>query len=277
MICIHTKLQTEPVRNSRKRLAEMPRKNAFLLAALVVCTAAIPTTAGDLFVELNNGSKVSFVGAINRWDMDGNHRVPVNPKAKIDRPAVTASAKKVNSGGWRFNDLPPGRYDLVILASDRIRIEGFHYPPVLEFDPFLTHGKHPPEADVAWITKDIAKARHYENKVSPLYFSGDEKRVRVFVQLLRDKPTSFDGQFGEQVATIRHEVWQYTNRYGGWAKEKRTKVLDRVLMAKRQLQTWTWTWEPTLGGIDVAEDPITIKYALPAKFEAKSVRGLLPY
>jgi len=53
----------------------MPRKNAFLLAALVVCTAAIPTTAGDLFVELNNGSKVSFVGAINRWDMDGNHRM----------------------------------------------------------------------------------------------------------------------------------------------------------------------------------------------------------
>lgn len=247
------------------------------IALLLVCVAAARSPAADLIVELKNASNVNFVGVLNRWDADGNHRAPVNPKAKIDHPAVTATAIKADNGTWRFKDLPKGRYDLVILADKRIRIEGFHYPPVLEFDPFIAHGKVPPKSDVRWIKDDIAKARHYENKVTPLYLAGDNKQVRVLVQLLRDKPTSFDAQFGEPVATLRHEVWQYTNRYGGWAKEKRTKVLDRILTSKRELRTWTWVWEPNLGGIEMAGKTFTVTYGLPAKFEAMAARGLLPY
>ena len=37
------------------------------------------------------------------------------------------------------------------------------------------------------------------------------------------------------MATVRHEVWQYTYRYGGWVKDGRTKVLDRVLMAQQRV------------------------------------------
>jgi hypothetical protein len=37
-----------------------------------------------------------------------------------------------------------------------VRIEGFHYPPVLEFDAFLSPEAKAPEAARDWVVKDIA-------------------------------------------------------------------------------------------------------------------------
>ncbi|MGM0489240.1 MAG: hypothetical protein ACQESR_21075 [Planctomycetota bacterium] len=235
--------------------------------------AAPDVRAGALTVVLKNSKDVARVGVVNRWDRDGNPRAPVDPKAKISAPRFTATATRAGPGRWVFSDLPPATYDLIILLRDRVRIEGFHYPPVLEFDEFLEHeGNVPPDVRET-IESDIAQSRHYENKVTPLYMSGNEKRVRVLVQLLRDKPTSYDGQYGEQVATLRHEVWQFTNNYGGWAKEKRTRVLDRVLMGKAQLRQWTWVWTPRLGGVDVGEDKAVVKYTIPEQWNPSRGRG----
>jgi hypothetical protein len=247
----------------------------------IVCVLALvglaEVNAGELIVELSNADDVTFVGAIDRWGADGNPRRAVDPKAKIEAPDVDAIAEKSGPGTWTFTQLAPGRYDLVILARDRKRIEGFGYPPVQEFDPFISHADKAPEAACDFITKDIAKSRLYENKVTPLFFAGDDKTVRVFVQLLRDQPTSFDAEFGEPVATLRHEVWQYTNRFGVWSKEKRTRVFDRILTGKQELRRWSWVWEPALSQIGVAADPITLRYTLPKQFVADEHRGLLPY
>ena len=147
----------------------------------------------------------------------------------------------------------------------------------MEFDPFFTHAQQPGKAARQFIARHVAQSRLYENKVTPLYFAGDDKSVRVLVQLLRDKPTSFDAQFGEPVATLRHEVWQYTNRYGAWSKEKRTRVFDRVLMAKRELRQWTWVWEPQLGDVQVGRQRLLIEYSLPKLPTKSDTRGLLPY
>jgi hypothetical protein len=76
---------------------------------------------------------------------------------------------------------------------------------------------------------------------------------------------------------MRHEVWQYTNRYGGWTKERRTRVLDRILMAQRELRKWAWVWEPDLGGIEVGQQPASISFEVPRQLTATSVHGLLPY
>jgi len=233
--------------------------------------------AGDVVVELTNGGKVTFVGAVDRWDADGNPRRMVNPKAKIDAPEVDAVAVQTRPGTWTFADLPPGRYDLVILARERIRIEGFGFPPVREFDPFIALPDQSPAAARRWITADIAKSTYYENKVTPLSFAGNDKQIRLLVQLLRDKPTRFDSQFGEPVATIRHEVWEYDQRFGAWSKEKRTRVFDRVLMAKRELRTWTWVWDPGLGHVQVGPSATTVRYTLPASFSPAKQVGLLPY
>lgn len=237
-----------------------------------------PVLAGKLTLVIPNGQNVKMVGAFQRWDQDGNPRKKVNPKAKIDVPEVDYVARRAEGGQWVFENLAPGKYDLVILAGDRVRIEGFDYAPVLEFDPFF-----PPDATVDeetrdWVFNDIKKSKHYENKVVPLYIGGDKqnKTCRVLVMLIRDKPTSYESDF-PGAATIRHEIWQYTWNYGGWQKERRTRVLDRSILHRDELRKWTWLWDPRLGGIRVEAAPVTRQYSLPTGDSTPKLQGLYPY
>ncbi len=242
--------------------------------ALALVGGRSSASAGELEVRISGNLHVTRVGVINRWDADGNARRAVNPKAKIDAPYMDATAVP-KKGYWVFPKLPAGRYDVVIFAEPRIRIEGFGYPPVLEFDDFITADQKPDEKTRALIADDIAQSRHYENKVTPLFMAGNKKIVRVLVQLLRDKKTSYDGHFGQPVATLRHEIWQYTNRYGAWTKEKRTRVLDRLLMGRADLRRWTWVWSPALGNIEVPEHGRTkIEFRVPAQLPSATVKGL---
>jgi hypothetical protein len=251
-------------------------KNVAAAAVFLTCLFPAGATAGRLTVNLGKARGVTFVGAIQRWDEDGNHRRVPDPKAKIDAPAVDAKAVDAGSGRWVFRKLPPGKYDVLILAQQRRRIEGFQYVPLKEFDPFF-----PPNAAVdaearRFIIADIKKSPHYENKVEPLFLGGDKKAVRVLVMLVRDKPTSYEGDF-PGAATIRHEIWQYSRNYGGWQKEKRTKVMDRVILHRDEVRKWTWLWDPKLGGIDVGDKPIAIEYDLPRPSGEKKLPGLYPY
>jgi hypothetical protein len=72
-------------------------------------------------------------------------------------------------------------------------------------------------------------------------------------------------------------VWQYTNQYGAWTKEKRTRVFDRVLMGKKALRQWTWCWVPQLGGIDVADEKVVVRFEIPKRLDPSKARGLFPY
>jgi hypothetical protein len=256
-------------------LHHIPKTVALAAAILLAWPVPVGAAGGRLAIELGKAKGVTFVGAVQRWDEDGNHRHVPDPKAKIDAPFVDAKAVDAGGGRWVFQKLAPGKYDLVILAKDRRRIEGFEYVPVKEFDPFFPQ-KAAVEAEARQlIIDDIKKSPHYENKVEPLYLGGDKKAVRVLMMLVRDKPTSYEGDF-PGAATIRHEIWQYSWNYGGWQKEKRTKVMDRVILHRDELRKWTWVWDPKLGGIDVGERPVTIEYELPPSGE-KKLQGLYPY
>lgn len=249
-----------------------------LVAVLLLSAfASLPTaSAAKLTIDVGRTADVTFVGAFNRWDIDGNPTKQVNPKAKIDAPEVDAVAQNEGDGRWTFSDLAPGTYDLVIMTKDRQRFEGFTYPPVLEFDPFYPPDSKMDEEVTEFIVDDIQKARHYENKVVPLYIGGDgEKTARVLVMLIRDKPTSYEGDF-PGAATMRFEVWQYDWQYGGWVKNRRTRVLHRVIMHRDDLRKWTWLWDAKLGGIEVKDSPITIEYQLPKPTDTE-IKGLRPY
>jgi hypothetical protein len=234
--------------------------------------------AAKVTVDLGESEGVTLVGAVARWDRDGNAKRPVDPKAQIDAPAVDFKAVAASGNQWVFNDLPPGRYDLVILAKNRLRIEGFSFVPVKEFDPILASDVQPDEETRQWIIDDIGKSQHYENKVVSLCLAGnkDKKAVRVLVMLIRDKPTSYEAD-SPGAATIRHELWQYSWNYGGWQKDKRTKVLDRALLHRDELRKWTWLWDPKLGGIEVGSRPLGIKYDLPRLPGQTKLKGLHPY
>ncbi len=237
-----------------------------------------PSSAGELIVDLGKSQDITLVGAIRRWDEDGASRFPVDPSAKIENPRVDGRAQPGPEGRWVFSDLADGPYDLVICTKSRIRVEGFRYPPLREFDPFLSSDARSPDDETRdEIGREIATARHYENKVAPLYWaSNGEKQVRILVQLVRDRPTSFDAEFGAPVATVRHEIWQYTRSYGSWTKDRRTEVLDRILLTREEFRRWTWVWDPRLGGIKVGRKPVTIAYRLPTKFDPQTVRGWFP-
>lgn len=255
-----------------------PIKTMMFSALLLTATVQ----AGELTVILSGHVEgITAVGAVARWGEDGKARPPVDPKAKIDAPHFEAQAASASADGtrWVFSNLPAGTYDLILIAPERkLRVEGFRYPPILEFDPFLPPSAAAPEEDTAdWIIKDIAKSPHYENKVKPLYLAAtDKKQVRILMQLVRDKATSYDSQFGAPVATVRHEVWQYTFQYGGWVKDRATAVLDRVLMAKADFHKWTWIWDPKLGGVTVGSQPIQLEYQIPARFDPDTARGWFP-
>ena len=184
------------------------------------------------------------------------------------------TAEDAGHGKWVFADLPPNNYDLVIML-DKVRIEGFSYPPVMEFDPFIPPTATAAEEAQAYIAEDIKKSPQYENKMACLYCGGDKKVTRALVQLLRDKPTSYTPGAG----TLRHEIWQYDWHYGGWQKNKRTKVIDRIIIQISELRTWTWVWEPKLGMIEVKKNkkqPLTIKFQVPTSPEPGRLKGLYP-
>ncbi len=248
--------------------AQMPA--CVVLSFLWIVLLPVSVYSADLVVELVGSEGATAVGAFNRWDGDGNARKPVNTKAAIDPPEVDASAVDQGGGRWVFKNLPPGRYDLVVMGPERRRIEGWHYPPVLEFDPFFG-----PEATVEddarkFITDDIRKSRHYENKVEPLAMGGDKQAIRVLVMLVRDLPTSYV----EGAGTIRFEIWQYTWKYGAWVKEKRTRVLHRILLQVSELRQWNWLWEASLGNIEMTSRTKTIRYKIPGKSDSEMLKGL---
>ena len=169
-----------------------PRK---LVAAGLLLAVSSIAHAAKLTVDFSGaGQDIAFVGAIQRWDQDGNHRRLPDPKAKIDAPAVDASAARAEGNQWVFKDLPKGKYDLVILGENRLRIEGFTFVPIKEFDPFVPADAKVDEEASALILDDIEKSQHYENIVEPLYLAGDAKAVRVLMMLIRDKPTSYESK-----------------------------------------------------------------------------------
>ncbi len=258
-------------------MPSLATKAVFSLAVSCLLLARFEVAqAAKVTVDLGaSGANVTFVGAVNRWDEDGNARREVNPKQKIDAPEVDAKAVQEGKSKWVFNDLPPGKYDLVILARDRIRLEGWYYTPVLEFDPVFPPTATTDDETAEVIVDHIKKSKHYENKVEPLYLGGNKKAVRILVMLIRDKVTSYEGEFAG-AATMRHEIWQYDWNYGGWVKNRRTRVLDRILMHRDELRRWTWLWEPKLGGIEVKKKPLTVNYQMP-KPSDKRLKGLYPY
>lgn len=246
-------------------------------AAFASCLWPAAVQAGDLELQLHAAQEFSLVGAIERWDADGNPRQPVDPRAQPAAPALAAQAQADDAGRWRFADLPPGRYDLLLLdAPSRVRVEGFSYPPVLDFDEFWSaDATVEPDARDA-VAEILGAEKHYENRVEPLFWAGDAEHVRVFVQLLRDAGTTFDAEFGQPVATLRHEVWQYTYQFGGWQKEKRARLLDRTLLPVSELRRWTWVWAAELGGIEMTDADLHLEYRLPDAWPEENPPGLLP-
>ncbi len=246
------------------------------VALLVLMMSPGRLSAGELAVTIEPAERVARVAVVRRFNLDGTPARKVDPKAKFESPHCDGST---NGHEARFRDLQPGVYDVIVFLKDGTRLEGYHWPPFGEFDdPDLPAFKTPPPEDVAELIREkIAGTRYHENKVTPLALAGSEKQVRVLMQLLRDRKTSFDAEFGAPVATLRYEIWQYTNHFGGWTRDRHSKVLHRILDAKSNVRKRTWLWDPQLGGLRVSRTNAGQKLTYRIPRNLKSLPGLHPY
>jgi hypothetical protein len=206
--------------------------------------------AGELTVTIEPADRVASVGVVCRFAEDGSLLRPIDPKATFDAPHRDTVAERVPA---TFRDLKTGTYDLIVFLKDGTRLEGFHIPLFDELDDADSEifSRPPAEEVQTEIRKLIKSGRYYENKVTPLFFRGSEQHARVLMQLVRDEPTSFDTEFGAPVATVRYELWQFTNRFGSWSRERKSKILHRVLEPKERLTKRRWLWTSALGGIRI--------------------------
>ena len=95
-------------RNTRRLAAALVRRsprdpimqfNRFFIAsscvlAFLLAVEPSAASAAKVTVDIQGGQAVTFVGAIHRWDQDGNLLKKVDPKAKIDAPEVDYTAAK---------------------------------------------------------------------------------------------------------------------------------------------------------------------------------------
>jgi hypothetical protein len=247
-----------------------------LIAAVffaVVLGDAQTSVPGELRISIEPGSRVASIGVVRRFNDDGTLARKVDPRAKFESPFCDRQSKGASA---RFTGLKPGNYDVIVFLKDGTRIEGFHWPIFNEFDdPDDPAFKSPPAGDVQKLIREkIAAARYYENKVAPLAMAGNKEKVRVLMQLLRDEKTSFDKQFGAPVATLRYEVWQFTNHLGGWTRDRHSKVLHRILDARAKVRKRTWLWDRKLGGLRLTRERSSVKLEYRIPENTKSLPGL---
>ena len=245
---------------------EFNAKVALAMASFFLLIAGV--SAGELSVTIEPASRVASVGVVRRFADDGTLVRPVDPKAQFEAPYRDSVSTSVPA---TFSNLKNGTYDLIIFLKDGTRLEGFHIPPFDELDEVgdVKFSEPPPQEVQDQIVKLIKNSQYYENKVTPLFLRGQDEHVRVLMQLLRDQPTSFDTEYGAPVATVRYELWQFTNRFGTWSRDRKSKVLHRVLESKDKLTKRRWLWSSELGGFTITNESPQQKmmYHLPERQE----------
>lgn len=180
---------------------------------------------------------VTRVSAIDR-----NVKVPMIAK----EVPVREHEGRVLDGGSRYEvDVPPGTFDLHFETTGGLKIEGADLRMEVAGDAPLK-GR-----DIDSITERVLKMRTFEDRKSVLAVEGAGKHAKALVKLVRTKPTSYDGKFGEPVAVFRWEVWTFRKYTGSWVKERKYRVLRRFMVAKRKMHELRWEFRPELGGIDV--------------------------
>jgi len=161
------------------------------------------------------------------------------------------------------NLLPETPYDLTLTLSDGTILQGVN---------LNWYGLDVPKPDAAPLGDDDRKAitdlikdpRAFENKQDVHFMTGDNTRVTVLVELIRDK----DFHAGEGNIIWRMELWYFENQFGGWAKVvQQNKVLRRERFKDKaafDAAVGKIKWVPELGGIKLSKDKTSAEITLPA-------------
>ena len=238
---------------------------------LPACAVAIVAAGTIAPQEVEAGERASAKGRI-----EGDIR-PAGRVAKISavdrdvKQEVIAKVVKVREmpgrilgGGAKYViTVPPGTYDLHVELEGGPRLGSTPSDGrIIEGADLRVHGTREgarilrgrDRDHIAGIVKNI---RTWANIKEVLAVEGSGGRAKALVKLVRTRPTSYDGQYGEPVAVVRWEIWNFRKHTGAWRREPKAKVLRRFLMPKRRLAEFRWGFDPDLGGVDVRPGRVT--------------------
>ncbi|MFI5377817.1 MAG: hypothetical protein ACHRHE_00805 [Tepidisphaerales bacterium] len=182
--------------------------------------------------------------------------VAVCPDLKLETQGVAGT------GSIKFeNLLPLTKYDVIITLEDGTILRG------VDMGWYMTE-RNPKQADPL-DDEDKTALRElfdgiqaFENKRNMLLFNGNQDRVTVLAELIRDN--GFYANKGTEVIW-RIELWYFKNQHGGWEKvQQQNQVLYRERFKTRQEYDGTvkkYRYIPELGGLRFAKDeaPRTIE------------------
>ncbi len=205
----------------------------FLVAA--ICPAGVAAEV-SLEVKLPIGTRVKSA-------------IATCAELKLEAPG-TVAANTV-----RFAKLLPlTKYDVIVTLEDGTILRG------VDMGWYLTE-KGPKQADPlddedkAALRELFDGIKGFENKRNMLLMNGNQDRVTVLAELIRD--TAFHSADGGEVIW-RIELWYFKNQHGGWEKvQQQNQVLYRERFKNRQAyesHVKRFRYVPELGGLRFSRD-----------------------
>ena len=189
------------------------------------------------------------------------------PQKIVDREVrIRVYEGEVAGRTYSVADLPGGTYDLYFETADGTRYEGAD----LRVEG---SSKKLREKDRKAVAERVLWMKTWSNKKRVLRIEGNGEHAKALVELMRTRPTSYDGRFGGTPVVWRVEIWYYRKLFGTWRREE-PKVLRRFLRSPDEASKWRWAFLPELGGVDVREGEVRRDVRLPAPAASLGRMGL---
>jgi hypothetical protein len=231
-------------------------------AALILSAASPEQKPATLEVELSPPERAAEVVRVVALDRD----VPQKMTGRTVAIRETAAARVEGSpGGWRFAELRPGCYDLLV-ETRAGKFEGYALRPRESSDAELA-GK-----DRERIAGIFSRLKTFEDHRRILDLGGNGRQAVALVELLRTSATTYSKRAPDSVIW-RVECWEFDKLYGAWTKGD-ARVLRRFMVPRKEFAGWNWCFVRELGGLELAAGQSRkLAWTLPEKFDPATGRA----
>jgi len=227
---------------------------------LTVCTAALvfmfaATALSDVF---HDRPDPDATGGINGKVVGGT----LQDAIAVEQHAYKFYQGSANGNTYTFTNLPPGKYDLILKLEEDF-IEG------LRLDIWGEDEELPTEDRKAiWELIKISEDFYHDKRI--VRSGGTKKKQKLLVEQIRTKKIFHpDGSIavGKMLRRIDYIVVRKTREV--WQIESCRNVYRKMRPKTGKGSTVNWHYNPKLGGIRVADEPVTVEVVKLEKREQK--------
>ena len=170
----------------------------------------------------------------------------------IEQHAYMFYQGSVNGDTYTFTNLPPGKYDLVLKLEEDF-IEGLRLDIWGEDEELSSE-----ERKAIWDLIRVSEDFYHDKKIARS--GGTKKKQKLLVEQIRTK-TIFHGDcsiaVGKMLRRIDYIVLRKTREV--WQIESCRNIYRKMRSKTGKGSTVNWHYNSKLGGIRVADDPVTVE------------------